>query len=459
MVREKADLWASLPLDLLPVILGHLQRRKDLWSLCLVSKEFNQVATGMLYSSIRLYGRDLHIAPILLRELATNPKLCRLIQRFEVRVYPISMIVKEKLAIEAQAVDILREAVNIRHLFWTRKGALTDRVLEQIVKLPHLESFEFNGATQLSPGSWSTEYLLQLPRLRSLSIILPDRNVATSLSAILAHQAQLAQKDGIGLENFTILSRESVVVNDNVVTLCGPYLTSLSSLGLAGCAKLTGKPLLQILPTLHHLKHLSLEATSIPPSFYTAVAPHLSQLHTKRLRAFTCYHSGATDINGVREWPVIEPTTVQAFADAVGGQLHKLELSGILIANSAVDGLTSSFPELRDLVLHLGYYQFDASQLGEAFSKLSHLQTLHVQCQRTDVSFDDVAYIARKCSTTLQQMGLRNQVWLIRRDVSDPNGDGDERNVLRFSESAEAFGAFRRSRYVFLNRGKVYQIE
>jgi len=160
---------------------------------------------------------------------------------------------------------------------------------------------------------------------------------------------------------------------------------------------------------------------------------------TRHLRALTIYHSGATGSNGLREWPVVDASFLDSCSTAVGSRLHKLEISGILMSISSVRRLTEGFPELRDLVLHLGYARFDPVELGAALALLTDLRTLHIQCQRTDVTLNDAMFIANQCSRTLRQIGLRNQVWLVR-----GRGDGEE---LRFVETAEAFGAFRRSRY------------
>jgi hypothetical protein len=49
------------------------------------------------------------VVPLLFRELALSPNLSRLIKRLEVRVYPLSVVLKERLETEAQAVQILRQ--------------------------------------------------------------------------------------------------------------------------------------------------------------------------------------------------------------------------------------------------------------------------------------------------------------------------------------------------------------
>lgn len=262
-------------------------------------------------------------------------------------------------------------------------------VFETIVTLPRLHTFELNAHTNLSPGSWSASHLVNLPRLRSLSLILPDRNIANILPEFLERQRKLASScdsdeplPGASLEELSILCRESTIVNDRVISSIVPHLSngSLRSLGLAGCSKLTGKPLLDLLPHLPHLENLALEACNFDPSFYSLAAPSLSTLkslklthpgprhptlprffpsletllqHTLRLTAFTLYYSGVSS-GGTREWPTVSHGFISNLTQTVGSHLRKFELSGVLIDVDAVQGLTSGSRETKDLVLHLG---------------------------------------------------------------------------------------------------------
>lgn len=392
---------ASLPVDLLPSLLEPLAfRRADLRNLCLVNQQWNAVATPLLYRWIRMFGRDLVNTPALFEQLAQSPRLCLLVRKLEIRVFPLSMILKERWAMEEQAVKVLRQARNVRELIWTRKGAMSDElrlllpattavadslprsILEAITDLPNLDSFEFNASAGIA---WTPTLLLKLPRLRSLSVILPDRTVASLLPSILANQQKLAEGDGLGLEELTILCRESPVVNDKIMLECATALAhgSLTNLALAGCAKLTNAHLLRLLPSLPKLRHLALEATGISPSFYTLAAPHLSSLlslkithpgprhpllaeflpsvahllrHTPQLHSFTLYHSGSsTGAQGVREWPVVGSEFIEDLVASVGGGLRKFECSGVLMRISTLVALTDGARQLRDLVAHLGH--------------------------------------------------------------------------------------------------------
>ena len=264
-------------------------------------------------------------------------------------------------------------------------------VFEAIVKLPRLNSFELNAHTNLSPGSWSASHLVNLPRLKSISLILPDRNVANILPEFLSRQRQLStnhdsSEESLALEELSILCRESTVINDRVLSSVVPLLShsQLRSLGLAGCARLTGQPILSLLPNLQHLQNLALEACNLDPTFYTLAGESLSQLkslklthpgprhpslpeffpaletllqHTRHLNAFTLYYSGAST-GGRREWPAVSTTFVSSLTESIGMNLRKFELSGVLIDVDSVEILSNGSRRIRDLVLHLGE-QFD----------------------------------------------------------------------------------------------------
>lgn len=63
------------------------------------------------------------VTHLLFRTLSISPPLCRLMQTLEMRVYPLSAKVLERLETEKLVVEILKSASNLRELRWTRKGA------------------------------------------------------------------------------------------------------------------------------------------------------------------------------------------------------------------------------------------------------------------------------------------------------------------------------------------------
>lgn len=124
----------SLPIDdILPIILDFVQRRADLATLCQVNSTFDRLARPVLYRWIRMFGKDLAVAVVGQRftVLSENERLCRMIKRFEIRVYPLSFSVEQRRAMESLSVRVLQLAVNITELVWTRKGALSDRCVSR----------------------------------------------------------------------------------------------------------------------------------------------------------------------------------------------------------------------------------------------------------------------------------------------------------------------------------------
>lgn len=372
---------------------------------------------------------------------------------------------------EQRAIQTLKSCVNLRELLWTRKGALTDSVFETITThLRGLRHLEINAHTALTPGSWSASHLLNLPALESISLILPDRNIAAILPDFLARQKQLSTEDELDLRSVTILCRESPVINDNVLRKCIPHLqeTNVESFAIAGASKLTGEPLVALLPKLPRLRHLALEATNVQSESFLLFAPHLANLKslklthpgphaaslstffpalatllrsTTQLESFTLYHSGAAS-TGSRTWAVVDHSFIEDLVASVGPRLRKFECSNVLVHLSSAETLISGMPMLRDLVLHFGYDltvvrvahassisllllmsrcvgQTTLERVTTVVAQLEHLRTLHILCQLSDISNDDILTLAERAQPSLRQVGFRNRVWHIIRTPSN----------------------------------------
>lgn len=403
----------SLPVELLPLVLDPLAFRGDLAAACRVSKLWDAVARPLLYRQIRMIGTDLRLVPELLTTLAAHPHLCRLIKRLEMRVFPLSMSAREREEMSQLAVCVLRQSTNIEDLIWTRKGSLNDRcvrfaldclpnwssslslrrhrVLEAIASLPALKSFELNATTTLAlGGSWDPFQLLRLPRMKTLSLVLPDRGVASVLPALLERQMERPDPErDMGLEALTLLCRESTVITDGLLSSIRDTLkgSNLRHLALAGCTRITRGPLLHLLAALPSLRHLCLEAcTSISPDFFSQAGPHLPGLcslkvthpgprhpllddfypalldlinHTGSLHSLTLYHSGHTaspDDPGVTQWPFVTQAFMRGVAEQMGSRLRKFECSGVLMSLDGLGELVlGKSRDLKTLVIHLGW--------------------------------------------------------------------------------------------------------
>lgn len=117
----------ALPLDILPSILAHLTgERVTLGALCRVSRSFDECARPALYSWIRLFGKDLAIVRELFEALGRSER-AKYVRRLEVRVFPLSLLVREREEMERLAVRLLESVQNITELVWSRRGSISDR--------------------------------------------------------------------------------------------------------------------------------------------------------------------------------------------------------------------------------------------------------------------------------------------------------------------------------------------
>lgn len=137
--------FSSLPLDLLPTILSHLNKRQDLRTCTLVSRTWNRTATPLLYRWVRIFGKDLNVLPDLFEMLASTPRLAQMVRVLEVRVYKKSYKVEETVAMNELAVRVLEACSNVESLTWTRIGSVTDDTMDAIAKLRKLKHLELNG--------------------------------------------------------------------------------------------------------------------------------------------------------------------------------------------------------------------------------------------------------------------------------------------------------------------------
>lgn len=137
--------FSSLPLDLLPTILGHLSNRQDLRTCTLVSRTWNHTATPLLYRWVRMFGKDLNILPELFELLASTPRLAEMVKVLEVRVYKKSYKLVERLEMNDLAVRVLGACRNVESLTWTRIGSVTDDTMDAIADLTNLKHLELNG--------------------------------------------------------------------------------------------------------------------------------------------------------------------------------------------------------------------------------------------------------------------------------------------------------------------------
>lgn len=300
------------------------------------------------------------------------------VRKLEVRVWPLS----QPLVNQAPLVDAILKALSqtdqLRSLQWTRNGSFSDEVLTAITKLPRLEELEIN-AHSWYPGAWDPGLMFDLPKLKSLSLILPDRRVADLLPDLLAAQAT-RDNDGLGaqgLRSLAILSRDSPTFTpEHVARLC-PHVGSLTSLTITGCIRLNDSSLVALLSKTPLLEHLALEGVGNTRFLFHSLA---TQRHVPRLRSFKTTHPGVGHRDSNEFYPSLAtfiesgsmlesvthyctgvmtgvwPRVPRAFVDRVtaarGPAMKRFEVNGITLAIDDLQALCEGMPGLEYLVCH-----------------------------------------------------------------------------------------------------------
>ncbi|KAH8923091.1 hypothetical protein BT69DRAFT_1242457 [Atractiella rhizophila] len=443
----------SLPWDLVPTIVYCMDHSwKDLAACARVSRAWLLPSRRMLYSWVRCtsWSGEKNRLVKVLATLDVHPEYCELIQKLEIRTWPLELPLDERTELHSKLIRALQRCQNLSELIFTRNGALSDDVLAAICTLPSLKSLEINGSTS-APGGWEAEGLLSLPRLDSLSIMLPDHSVATVLARFLSAQAssfpasldpEAGGSNVASLQKLSIICLESGLINNTVVSSCVPFLSpALASLTLVGCIRLTDQPLLDLFEACPRIQTLSLESCGHSVSFFESASsslPHLRTLKTThpgamhaavdayemglitlaqrcdQLRELTIYKSGDEMQDGKRIWAHIPTQFAKGLLEARGEDMTKFEIHGVIVPKDALSQICR-MRALRNLVIHLGRAKVVFEEVISFISSLPILRTLHILHQSNDLTENDMIVMASKCSSTLRQIGLRNRVWTIRR--------------------------------------------
>lgn len=377
---------ALLPIELLPDILEHL--RFDFLSLarlCLVSRAFCAAAQPLLWSWIRL--RDVRLVSRV-RELdcgqrgpdsrdqvitllAGSKHLCAQLRKLEVRAWPLASGGLDEL--EEAAITVLEQATSLQTLHWTRKGSLSDRLLDAIRRCPGVRELEMGG----SSSSWTPELLLDVRSpLTALSLILPDRPVLALVPEIIARLPLLRDLSILCLNATQFVAKDAHALSLAVTA------RPMRSLALTGLSRITDDGIYNLLSSMRDLRHLALEACNVTPTLWTRLAarnllPHLRGLRTTHpgarheaaalfwpsiealveasieLDSLCVYASGqAVGSNGKRSWTVLPGSLSVALANRRGRPLRRLEIHSILCPLAVLEDI-GSVPSLEDLTIHL----------------------------------------------------------------------------------------------------------
>lgn len=374
-------------------------------SMCACFSATSTVCLSYVSSASGLCSRLTNSHSQFFARLAQSPHLCALIRKLEVRVYPIKTLIRERRELEELAVQVLCHAINLQDLVWTRAKTLTDecvglqsadavgadgecRLVQAIVELPSLQSLEINGSTRLAVVSnYDVDLLLELPALKRLAIIMPDRRMGARIPGIIERITHVPDAP-VRLEALSLLCRESPIVSSALMAriqeslLSGPSPATLKTLSLVGCTSLHDDALLGLLSALPEgtLEHLALESIALRPEFISAAGSRLSGLRSLKLthpgpssatyldhvaggiksmhhlESFTLYYSGQErDERRRRIRPYLTLGFLETLAMEAGSRLSKLEASEVLVDAETLALLCSSLTRLQDLVVHVDH--------------------------------------------------------------------------------------------------------
>ncbi|UZJ51860.1 hypothetical protein CBS101457_001180 [Exobasidium rhododendri] len=488
----------QLPLEILPLILDHLQWRvRDLHACSLTSKTWNHYATPRLYT--RLFLRDQTRLIKVFKTLEKNDALAKLVKVLEIRVFPFGLKAEELEKLEASLLAFLLKATNLAELYWTRTGSLTDRVLPFLPILPSLETLELTGSSRFYSPSNVTKCLLasdKAPSLKHFSILLPDRQVCDELP-------RWARELGSKLRSFSILCQHSPIVTDSVLRDVSQHLTGITRLSIIGAKQVSCEGVFSLLRS-GDVKELAIEGLAVHPSTYHRLSARLINLRSLTLTfpkhslclphefwqhlasfvevlpfltEFTLYRSswntsrfGEPDLledtfdgldastgdshdlehgvsetqrqvgesnaiqegqNFIRE-PLLSSSFLRRLLLSNGPSLRKLRIHGIVATSEQVRAVCETCYNLQDLVLHL--FESDNSSIESSLKQLPNLISLHILSPLNSAMFlseQDLRSLAKRCSTTLRQLGFRNRVWLVDREATDgENGEEVSEELL-----------------------------
>lgn len=247
----------DLPLEILPLILEQLEwRTRDLHACCLVSQTWNICATPRLYS--RLFLRDQKRLIKVVDTLERCNHLAKLVRVLEIRAYPFGLKAEDLERLEASLVASLVQATNLRQLYWTRTGSLTDRILPFLPILPSLETLELTGSSHYYSPANITKHLvspMKTPNLRHFCILLPDRQVCDELP-------RWAKEMGSKLSSFSIYCQHSAILTDSTLREMSQYLTGIKRLSIAGAKRVTADGVLALLKS-GNITELAIEGLAV----------------------------------------------------------------------------------------------------------------------------------------------------------------------------------------------------
>ncbi|KAF9026810.1 hypothetical protein BDZ89DRAFT_987670 [Hymenopellis radicata] len=446
----------DLPLDILPVILSHIEHPRHLFHTCLVNRSFYQIAAPQLYRRIAIYswhkqGKTKAIQ--LFKTLSEHPNLSQYVNQLEIRDFPKGLS-SDTDDISNSVIKALGNCINLTACSWTRDGSLNSEILQVLHRLPYLEKLEINGHDQ---GNYNPRHLSSFTHLKTISIIMPSASVIATFPTWFA-------VTGHSLTSLTLICKSSTLITEEILAGISKYLCNLDYFYITGCPKITHSGIWSVLshnetgirglgleglssrfdmnalaqlcsksPVLHTLRSVTLTVHHhLPLKDWTESV--LSLLASSPLEVFQIYSTGA----------VFEsPPTAQFWRNIVsshGSRLTRFSVHRMLIGLDSIEDICRRCTRLEQLFIVVEHESL--KDLCGILSLAQSLKVLHINFPLEALTDlipvllpSEALEIVQHCSGTLTQLGCNTRVWQVERNVrTDEAGELHvERSIARYN--------------------------
>ncbi|KAK0205246.1 hypothetical protein DFS33DRAFT_1326848 [Desarmillaria ectypa] len=450
--------FLDLPLDILPLVLCHLQNTHHLALTCRVNKIFYQFAAPILYERISIYSWHKHGKTKVIQlfgTLSRYPRLAQYVRRLEIRDFP--------KALPHGGIDILevvisgvRNCINLRSCTWTRDGSLNSEILEAFLCSTELHELEINGHND---GNYDANILRSFNKLGRISLIMPSSSVVAMLPSWMS-------VTGKSLHSLTFICKSSPVITDTVLESLAADLQSLQYFYITGCPKVSHHGIWSILsvnpsiyglgleglsprfdmhelarlcsrsPVLHQLRSITLTINQ-QMHLQTWMADVLQFLTSSPLEVFQIYSTGAF---------FESPMTCDFWREIInthGTRLTRFSVHRMLVRLESIEDICRRCPNLEQLFVVVEQESLVALQ--SCLPMAAKLKALHINypIEAHEESLpvllpSEALQLVQHCSTSLTQIGCNAKVWQVERSIEiDSSGCLHTRRYLSKYESPD----------------------
>ncbi|KAK0451597.1 hypothetical protein EV421DRAFT_1702856 [Armillaria borealis] len=450
--------FLDLPLDILPLVLSHLQNTQHLALTCCVNKTFYQFAAPRLYERISIYSWHKHGKTKVIQlfgTLSRYPHLARYVRRLEIRDFPKALPL-DGIDVLGVVISGVTNCTNLRSCTWTRDGSLNSEILEALLCSTELREMEINGHND---GNYDANILRSFSKLGRISLIMPSSSVVDMLPSWMS-------VTGESLHSLTLICKSSPIITDAVLESISADLQSLQYFYITGCPKVSHHGIWSILSVNPSIFGLGLEGLS--PKFnmheLARLCSQSSVLH--RLRSITLTINQQTPLQtwmaDVQQFLAFSPLEVfqiystgaffespmtygfwKEIINTHGTRLTRFSVHRMLVGLESIQDICRRCPNLEQLFVVVE--QGTLFSLQSCLSMAAKLKALHINYPveaHTEslpiLSPSEALQIVQHCSASLTQIGCNAKVWQVERSIEiDSSGCLHARRYLSKYESPD----------------------